>query len=117
MIRALGSATVSDDYLILSASQLPDEPNPGYFIMGAGMNTFTPPGSAGPICVGPGVRRYAPPANSTSQSPGGFSRAVGTGGPISGLITPGSTWNFQAWHRDSTAGTSNLTDALTVTFN
>ena len=33
-------------------------------------------------------------------------------------VTPGSTWNFQAWHRDSTplGASSNFTDAVSVTF-
>jgi len=34
------------------------------------------------------------------------------------IITPGSTWNFQAWFRDNPAGGSgfDLTDGLRVTF-
>jgi hypothetical protein len=37
-----------------------------------------------------------------------------------GLIAAvaGETWNFQAWHRDSVGGaaTSNLTDAVAITY-
>ncbi len=35
-----------------------------------------------------------------------------------GMITPGSTWNFQYWYRDSAAGGSlfNLSNGLSVTF-
>ena len=40
----------------------------------------------------------------------------GNGHPISAAITPGSTWNFQAWHRDFAAGVSHFTDAVGVTF-
>ena len=68
------------------------------------------------LCVTPGLVRYLPPVSNTNEFPGGFSRVVGTAGPQSSNITPGSTWNFQAWHRDSMAGTSNLTDAVSVTF-
>ena len=57
-----------------------------------------------------------PPVSNTTEVPGGFARAVGTGGPHTGSITPGSTWNFQAWHRDALAGTSNLTNAVAVAF-
>ena len=57
-----------------------------------------------------------PPIANTSELPGGFFRSVGTSGPITGLITAGSTWSFQAWHRDADAGTSNLTDAVSVAF-
>ena len=78
-------------------------------------NTFVPPGSAGPICITPGLQRFSPPVSNTEDMPGGFSRVVGTTGPTSGLITAGSTWSFQAWHRDGTFP-SNLTDAMSVTF-
>ena len=116
VMTVLGSTTVSDDYLVLVASELPATSNIGYFVMGTGSNTFTPPGSAGPICVAPGLKRYLPPVANTNQLPGGFQRAVGTGGPVSGLITPASTWSFQAWHRDGMAP-SNLTDAVSVVFD
>jgi hypothetical protein len=116
VMRLTGSDVVSDDDLTLVATQLPTDSNVGYFLMGTGMNTFVPVGSAGPICITPGLQRYLPPVNNTDELPGGFSRVVGTSGPVSGLITGGSTWNFQAWHRDATAGLSNLTDAVSVTF-
>ena len=115
-MRVTGSTTASDDDLTLTAVQLPTNSNIGYFIMGTGMNTFVPPGSTGPICVTPGLKRYLPPVNNTTQLSGGFQRSPGTTGPISGNITSGSTWSFQAWHRDSMAGTSNLTDSISVTF-
>ena len=115
-ITVTGSDVVADDDLTLTATNLPTNSNIGYFIMGTGMNTSTPPGSAGPICVSPGILRYLPPIENTNEMPGGFERVVGTSGPQSGNITPGSTWNFQAWHRDSIAGTSNLTNAVSVTF-
>lgn len=87
--------------------------------MGSGGNVFVPPGSVGSLCVAPGVKRFVSPPNDTSQYPGGFDRVVGTEGvddPVSRFITPGSTWTFQAWYRDAQAATSNLTDAVTVTF-
>jgi hypothetical protein len=114
-MSVLGSAVVSDDDLALLALQLPPSTNIGYFIMGTGMNTFTPPGSVGPICVAPGIKRYLPPVENTTELGGGFLRTVGTSGPISGQITVASTWNFQAWHRDG-MDPSNLTDAVSVTF-
>jgi len=115
VMTVLGSETVADDALSLIATQLPPSSNIGYFIMGTGTNTFVPTGSAGPICVAPGIKRFLPPVNNTSQLSGGFCRAVGTTGPVSSAITPGSTWSFQAWHRDGMA-LSNLTDAVAVTF-
>ena len=114
-----GSNVDADDDLTLTAMQLPLNSNIGYFIMGTGTNSFIPTGAGSFICVTPGLKRYLPPVNNTNQFPGGFDRVVGTQGnghPISANITPGSTWNFQAWHRDSNAGTSHFTDAVSVTF-
>lgn len=106
--------------------------NIGYFIMGTGQNTFVPPGSAGPLCVAPGLKRYLPPVNKTNETitfhnpvtggpttltGQGFSRAaLGAGAhPIGSAITAGSRWNFQAWHRDG-MNPSNLSDAVSVDF-
>lgn len=114
-VHIFGSDIVAENALTLTASDLPESANIGYFIMGTGMATNTPPGSAGPICVAPGIKRYFP-VESTDEYPGGFTRRIGTHGPISQNITPGSMWNFQAWHRDADAGTSNLTDAVAVSF-
>ena len=115
LMTVTGSETVGDDDLVLTATRLPTGPNIGYFIMGTGTNTFVPPGSAGPICVTPGLLRYLPPVSNTTELGGGFQRDVGTTGAISGNIAPGSTWNFQAWHRDG-MDPSNLTYAVSVTF-
>lgn len=117
VMNVTGSLDVGDDNLTLTASNLPTGSNIGYFIMGDGTNTFTPPGSDGPICIGGGgsFLRYLPPTSNTNEGPGSFSRFVGTTGPVSGNITPGSTWNFQAWHRDG-MNPSNLTDAVAVEF-
>ena len=111
-----GSATLADSDVTLSATQLPPGPNIGYFIMGTGMNTFTPTGSSGPICVAPGLKRFLPPVENTTELGGGFTRDVATEGVFLSNVTSGSTWNFQAWHRDG-MNPSNLTDAVGVTFN
>ena len=111
-----GSAVVSDDDLLLTAHELPREPNTGYFLMGLGNNVVVLPGASGPMCISPGFLRILPPASNTGELDGGFARAVGTSGPVTGAITAGSTWNFQAWYRDERFVTSNFTDAVAVTF-
>ena len=63
-----------------------------------------------------GLLRYLPPVENTTELAGGFTRSVGTSGPVSGAITAGSTWNFQAWHRDGT-GDSNMTNAVSILFH
>jgi hypothetical protein len=106
--------------------------NIGYFIMGTGQNTFTPPGSVGPICVAGGIKRYLPPVSKTSEtivfhdlagSPTtltgqGFERtALGAGAHEVGtnIGTTAFRYSFQAWHRDGTFP-SNLSDAICVDF-
>jgi hypothetical protein len=107
--------------------------NIGYFLMGTGQNTFTPPGSIGPLCIAPGLKRYLPPVSKTNETitfhnpitgtpttltGQGFSRtALGTGAhPIGTNIgTTSYRYNFQAWHRDGTFP-SNLSDAICVDF-
>ena len=75
----------------------------------------------GNLCVGgggAGIYRLGPFA--TAGTHGGvqldFSQPPLNGG--AGVLTPGSTWNFQAWYRDVPAGGAgfNLSDALSATF-
>lgn len=115
-VTAIGSQTLAEGNFTLLATDLPLERNTGYFIMGQSATPFVPPGSAGPICIGSSFVRLLPPVLNTAINSGGFGLTVDTTGPIGGNITPGSTWGFQAWHRDSAAGISNLTDAVEVTF-
>ena len=107
-----GSEHVDDDHLILVAGQMP--PYPGYFLMGAGTNIFTPPGSVGRLCISPNIRRFVP-AQTPDTAGGGYHRVTGTGGPVSSAIVPGSTWNFQAWYSDLPG--RNFTNAVSVTFH
>ena len=75
-------------------------------------------------CIGAGgvgVFRLGPPQQIAAD--GSLTNAVDFGAaPMNtggGMVEPGSTWNFQMWHRDTTAGGgagSNLTDAVSVTF-
>lgn len=113
----VGSSTVAgDDDLGLRAVELP-QGKIGYFLMGRGQNSVTPPGSDGPLCIlGNGLVRLLPPVLK-SGSCGEFSHDLGTTGlPSVGSIVAGDTWNFQAWFRDENQ-TSNTTDAVSVAFN
>ena len=113
----VGSTTVAaDDDLGLRAVALPTD-QIGYFLMGQGQNTITPPGSDGPLCIlGNGLVRLLPPVLNSGYG-GELSHDRGTTGlPAVGAIVAGETWNFQGWFRDVNQ-TSNLTDAVSVTFN
>jgi hypothetical protein len=107
--------------------------------MGTGATTFVPTGSAGPICVFPGLKRFLVPPNMTSETitfhdpvtgapttvvgEGYSAAALGAGadplGPTSIGGVAGCHWGFQAWYRDrpEVSGVSaNLSDALVVDF-
>lgn len=132
----IGSGTGSDLHLEVTAGV----PNEFGFILAG--NTATPGVmiSTGNLClVGAGNSNlyYYNVGGGPSNSIGRFDAAgilqnlVGTSASGSGFdvpsiipastpinITSGSTWHFQAWHRDTPAGsgTSNFSNGLSVTF-
>ena len=108
---------IAEDDFVLRARELPPQSNLGYFVMGAGTNTFVPVGSVGRLCVMPGLIRLLPPTANTAEEGGGFTRTIRlTSGPAADFITSGSTWSFQAWYRDRRVGTTNFTDAVGIQF-
>ncbi|MEL6431313.1 MAG: VCBS repeat-containing protein [Planctomycetota bacterium] len=109
--------------LRLLASSLPRNVF-GFFI---GAPTSAPPvvipGSVGSLCLGPNLGRYIGPGEiGVSGAAGAFELEVAPSDLRSGgsvvTATAGLTWTFQAWHRDVVGGasTSNLTSAVTVTY-
>lgn len=110
-----GSSALVRDDLTLRAVSLPAG-QPGLFVMGDGNVQFTPPSSASPLCMAGARLVRIGPAVLFSDASGSFTLDVlpsAVGGH--GAILAGETWIFQAWHRD-VAGTSNLTDAVGVSF-
>ncbi len=109
----------------------------GYFLVGS---SFADPGipvSNGHLCIASGPFYRYNVAGTSSNSVGVFDAAgvlqnfastssVGSGfdvpealfGSTVMVIVSGSTWNFQAWHRDTpaAAGSSNFSNGLSVTF-
>ncbi len=122
-ISALGSARRSSNDVTLTASSLPQ--NQFGFFLNSQTQGFVvaPGGSIGNLCLGGSIGRYAGPGQVLSSgATGAFSLALDlaiTPTP-SGLvsISPGETWNFQAWYRDTVLGIpiSNFTDGLAITF-
>lgn len=117
-----GSASVLQDDLVLTGTDLPLS-SFAIFFMGGGQVAHSPFGD-GTLCVSPGPASFcrfpAQPSGSTGtivQGPGivAYSQTL----QPACWITPGTTWNFQAWYRDATGpcGTGyNLTDGVSVTF-
>ena len=107
----------------LVANQLPQQVT-GFFLASRTQEfTANPGGSHGDLCVGGEIGRFVGPGQiQNSGSSGTFQLALDltrTPQPTGFVsVTPSETWNFQAWHRDSSVGIplSNFTDAVSVTF-
>ena len=81
------------------------------------------PGSVGSLCLGPNLGRYIGPGEiGVAGEAGAFELEVAPDDLRSGgsavTATAGLSWTFQAWQRDVVGGasTSNLTSAVTVTY-
>jgi len=88
----------------------------GYFLVGAGANSVTPPGSNGVLCLGNAIGRYSLLIHNTTRTEN-MGIVINRGAlPVNPTraILPGETWRFQAWFRDGAS--SNFTDAVAVTF-
>ena len=120
-LEAFGSDIAADNSLELRLSNLPANQF-GIYIVSA-TQAFVPglSGSQGNLCVGGAIGRFngqifdsgATGSNETvidlTQLPIGNA-------PVA--AQSGDTWNFQAWHRDvNPTATSNLTTAVSITFN
>ncbi|MEM6570143.1 MAG: hypothetical protein AAF957_17160, partial [Planctomycetota bacterium] len=122
-ISAIGSPSAAANNLTLTASSLPNQ-SFGYFLTSM-MQGFVPnpAGSAGNLCLGGQVGRYVGAGQIQNTGVAGeFSLTLDltqTPQP-NGLVSiqAGETWNFTAWHRDTSAmgPTSNFTDGLEIAF-
>jgi hypothetical protein len=111
-----GDFSINSNNLVLFAGPVPNQP--GIFYFGADQLNG---GSGAPFgngirCV-TGSSVYRLPVSTGIGNSIGFAMDF-TSPPAAGLITAGSTWNFQAWYRDPAAGGANfnLSDGLEITF-
>ena len=119
-ISALGSPVVASNNLTLSADRLPTN-SFGYFLNSeVQANMPNPGGSQGTLCLGGAIGRFLQQVQNSGAT-GTISIVVDLTnmpqalGPVS--VMSGETWNFQAWYRDANPSvTSNLTDALSISF-
>ena len=124
LIYGEGSHVAGGNPLTVRASRMP--PNQfGYIVTGSGglISGNIPPGSQGKLCVSGAIGRYnRNPSELQNSGPmGTFALSVDTlAMPTSPnqAIGAGSTWHFQAWHRDLNPGsTSNFTPMLSIVFD
>jgi V8-like Glu-specific endopeptidase len=112
-ISASGSASIAANDLVLTGTGILPNVN-GLFFYGD-LQASTPLGN-GTLCIAGnnGLFRLQPVQNSGAG--GQISHGVDNTNPPNalGLLTVGSTWNFQLWFRDGAS--SDLTDAVSITF-
>ena len=118
VLRAAGSARVSEDDLVLVTQSLPPA-SFGTVVMGSAQ-TVAPFGN-GLACVGGSVHAFPPRAASggtLTLGPGIVLEACNLFGSA-GCLQPGATWHFQAHYRDDPGpcgSALNSSNALAATF-
>jgi len=109
-----GSTSVALNNLVLTANGCPHSVN-ALFFYGTTATAGTPFYS-GLLCTGGPSYRLAP-IQTTATGRATYALDVLHPTNPAGLITAGSTWHFQLWYRDPSAGaTANTTDALAASF-
>jgi hypothetical protein len=114
-IGAFGSARVSNDSFALATSSCPSGML-GLFILST--STGSMPFGDGVLCLGGGVLRLLPAVGTGNSGSAVVPLDFDDPSSSASQITPGSTWNFQFWYRDtaSLGAGFNLSNALSATF-
>ncbi len=124
VISAFGSSTAASNDLTVTATDLPPL-GFGFFIVSETSGfVMNPAGSAGNLCLSGSIGRYVGPGQIQNTGVAGEISLVldltAIPQPLGAVsVSAGDTWNFQAWHRDSssTGPTSNFTDGIEIVFN
>jgi hypothetical protein len=115
VMSAVGSTSIAANDLTLVSSGMP----PGEFMLFfyGDQQAQTVLGD-GFLCVTGNLFRLLPPQQADLFGVSTWNLDVTTPPELSGAISAGSTWNFQAWFRDAAAmgAGSNTSDGLQVTF-
>jgi len=115
-IVGTGSLVVADNALTLAAGPVPNQP--GLFFYGPTATQI--PFGNGFRCIGSqgtvGIQRM--PVENAASGVLTHNADLTQSSTPQGLITPGTTWYFQAWYRDPAAGGAsfNLSDGLELSF-
>ncbi|MEL6905836.1 MAG: hypothetical protein AAFU73_22470 [Planctomycetota bacterium] len=118
-LTALGSPVADRNDLTLVGEDLPTGQTVLFLAARQGGFTPNPGGSAGDLCLGVPLARYAEDLR-TSDSDGRavllLDLAATPEGAGTTPVLTGETWFWQAWHREPSGG-SHLTSAVSVTFD
>lgn len=123
-MSAAGSTSVSTNSFTLECFDMPTVlPNSifNYFVIGSGTGFVPNVIGQGNLCLGGSLARYRGPGQVTNAGLTGSAMVTidlaVLPSPLMGGISAGETWFFQNFYRDSNPNiTSNLSDALAVTF-
>jgi hypothetical protein len=98
--------------MLLRVQPVPNQPGLFYY----GPNQIQTPFGNGFRCVGGTVGRLPMELAAGNVLEHALDNTMPAG--TSTIISPGSTWNFQAWFRDPAAGAAgfDLSDAMQITF-
>ncbi|MEZ6014089.1 MAG: FG-GAP repeat protein [Planctomycetota bacterium] len=111
-LTGAGTTSLSANDFVLSTTGMPANAT-AVIIYGAGQAQV--PLGSGRLCISGALHRVYPPG--ASNAGGTFVRAIDYASlPSQGAISAGSTWNFQAWFRDTAPGGFNLSSGLQVRF-
>lgn len=111
VISMTGSASVGTNAFVLNAGPVPNVP--GLFFYG--QNQVDLAFGNGRLCVG--SPQYRLPAVFSAGNQATYTYDLSQPPVPAGLITPGSTWNFQFWFRDPGVGAQfDTTDGLSIPF-
>lgn len=113
IINVSGSAAVADNDVTLTSEGLPVSQF-GIFFAGSTQNLVTL--GNGFLCVGSqSIVRFNPAIQSSAAGTASLTLDLTTA-PAASIAMPGSTSNFQFWYRDIVGAGSNLSDAVSVTW-
>lgn len=121
-LGALGSASVADNDLVLSATALPDNVFGMFLVSREQAFVPNPGGSAVALCLGGSIGRFTGPgqiqlsgASGEIDLPLDWAAIPQADGFVQGAA--GETWSFQLWYRDLVAGVPvpNCTNGVSVT--
>ncbi|MEO0660701.1 MAG: hypothetical protein AAFZ87_04115 [Planctomycetota bacterium] len=120
-LTALGDGSASADDVVLYADRLP--PGQTTLFLNSRTPGSTPLGGGAALCLGGSINRYVGTGELNASNDLGIawlrlSLPTTPDGAITSPVLAGETWYHQAWHRDVVGGaqTSNLTDAVAVTY-
>lgn len=121
-LRVVGSNEAAQNFVRLEATGLPSRTIAVFMVSPSAGSTPNFAGGQGQLCLGSSQGLYVGPGQIQSTSIGRVALDVDlTRTPVAGgffTVQGGQTWRFQGWYRDANPGvTSNLTDAVAVSFN